>query len=563
MKSAQPFDQPVKPTEAFDQPVILEPPAIWAQIFVWLIVGVTTSALLWAYFAKINQAVPAVGKLEPEDAAQEVRPPTGGVVREVLVKDGNFVKKGEILLTLDPTSPQADVETLRNQREALLRENQYYDKALSGGTPVGAGSDLESLSRERNALQAENDVYQALIDGINLQALGTPRNFNTAQQTLWEAHRREYIALESTGRLKVEELQKQFGQVRGQKQAAQQQVEIAKAQLPRARSQLATARVQLESLQQQKEKREQVLALNQQILDQVSPLVEDGAISKLQKQRQEQEVLTRQADVMSGESQMLTAQNEIITREREILNSQNDMNARQAEADRLAAEEQRINVEIYRTVEEWNSSKASWLRDKQDKIQSNKQRIAQLDNEISQKKLENQKQLTQLNGQLTKAQQALQYQEVRSPIDGYVFDLKAAPGYVAREVEQNPILKIIPNQTLVASVYIQNKDIALVREGQKVDINIEAFPSMEFGTIQGTLKSIGKDALPPTQERQYYSFPAKIELDRQAFKVDDGREVKLQSGMAVQATVKIGDRTVMDMFLDRMDRKMKTLETVK
>jgi HlyD family secretion protein len=69
--------------------------------------------------------------------------------------------------------------------------------------------------------------------------------------------------------------------------------------------------------------------------------------------------------------------------------------------------------------------------------------------------------------------------------------------------------------------------------------------------------------LPPTQERQYYSFPAKIELDRQAFKVDDGREVKLQSGMAVQATVKIGDRTVMDMFLDRMDRKMKTLETVK
>ncbi|MBW4492788.1 MAG: HlyD family secretion protein [Oscillatoria princeps RMCB-10] len=563
MKSAQPFDRPVKPAEAFDQPVILEPPAIWAQIFVWLIVGVTTSALLWAYFAKIDQAVPAVGKLEPEDAAQDVRPPTGGVVREVLVKDGAFVKKGEILLTLDPTSPQADVETLRNQREALLRENQFYDKALSGGSPVGAGSDLESLSRERNALQAENDVYQALIDGSNLLGVGAPRNFNTAQQTLWEAHRREYIALESAGRLKVEELDKQRSQVIGQKEAALRQVAIANEQLPKARSQVATAQVQLEKIQQQKAKNEEVLALNKEILDQVSPLVEEGAVSKLQRQRQEQEVLTRQAEVLSGESQLLTAQNEIVTRQREVLNSQNEMDARQAEAARLQAEEQRINVEMERTAEEWNSSKASWLRDKQDKIQSNKQRIAQLDNEISQKKLENQKQLTQLNGQLTKAQQALQYQEVRSPIDGYVFDLKAAPGYVAREVEQNPILKIIPNQTLVASVYIQNKDIALVSEGKKVDINIEAFPSMEFGTIEGTLISIGKDALPPTQERQYYSFPAKIKLDRQAFKVDDGREVKLQSGMAVQATIKIGKRTVMDMFLDRMDRKVETLKTVK
>lgn len=562
MKSAQPFDRPVKPAEAFDQPVILEQPAIWAQIFVWLIIGVTTSALLWAYFAKIDQAVPAIGKLEPEDAAQDVRPPTGGVVREVLVKDGNFVKKGEILLTLDPTSPQADVETLRNQREALLRENQFYDKALSGSSPVGAGSDLESLSRERNTLQAENDVYQSLIDGSNL-GVGAPRNFNTAQQTLWEAHRREYIALESTGRLKVEELEKQRSQVMGQKEAALRQVAIANEQLPKARSQVATAQVQLEKIQQQKAKNEEVLALNKEILDQVSPLVEEGAVSKLQRQRQEQEVLTRQADVLSGESQLLTAQNEIVTRQREVLNSQNEMDARQAEAARLQAEEQRINVEMERTREEWNSSKASWLRDKQDKIQSNKQRIAQLDNEISQKKLENQKQLTQLNGQLTKAQQALQYQEVRSPIDGYVFDLKAAPGYVAREVEQNPILKIIPNQTLVASVYIQNKDIALVSEGKKVDINIEAFPSMEFGTIEGTLISIGKDALPPTQERQYYSFPAKIKLDRQAFKVDDGREVKLQSGMAVQATIKIGKRTVMDMFLDRMDRKVETLKTVK
>lgn len=589
MKSAQVFDKPRRSESAFEQPVILERPAAWAQVLVWLIIGITVTGVIWSMVAQLEQAVPALGKLEPEDAPKDVRAPIGGVVREVLVEEGERVKQGDILLTFDPTASEADVESLKKLQEELLRENNFYSAAVNGGRLTGGGSELESLTRERNSLLADNEVFQALIDEFDLKAPGN-QNFNSTQQTLWLAHRREYLSIEETERSQVQNLEEKLSQTRGLLAAAriqkatteqklpraQQQVAVAREQLPKAMGQVETAQRQLDTLRQQKSKNEEVLALNQQILNQVSPLVDEGALSLLQQQRQQQEVLSRQADVLSGESQLLTSQNDIEARrrevlnaqsqieaaEREVLNIQDEINTRQAEINRLASEAEQVQGQIEITQKDADSKKVSWLRDKRDKIQSNKQRIAQIDSEIGQKKQENQKQIAQLNGQLTKAQQQLQYQELRAPVAGFVFDLKASPGFVAREVDQNPMLKIVPQDKLVASVYINNKDIALVKEGMKVDINIEAFPSMEFGTIEGTLKSIGSDALAPTQERPFYAFPAKVELDRQNFEVND-KKIPIQSGMAVQASIKIGKRTVMDMFLDRMNRKVKTLETVK
>ncbi|MBD1938835.1 HlyD family efflux transporter periplasmic adaptor subunit [Microcoleus sp. FACHB-68] len=550
----------MKSDSVFDQPVILEQPAIWSQVFVWLIVGVTASGLIWAAVANVEQAIPATGKLEPKEAPKEIKAPVGGVVREVLVDDGDFVKQGEILLTFDPTSPEADVESLRNLKESLIRENQFYS-SVDGTKPSGKGSDLESLTKLRENLITQNQYYQALVNEPD-GSVGGSGAFDATQERLLGASRAEYQSRVQAARLQVQELEKQLSQTQGQLSAAQERLASARQQIPKAQIQLATAQRRIETLQQQKAKSEEVLELNRQILSQVSPLVEEGALSKLQRQRQEQEVLTRQAAVLSGESDLLTSLNDIETRQRELLTSQDEITARQAEVNRLSDEAQRIAVQIERAKQELQNTQELSRKDVLTKISDNEKQIAEIDSQLGKSKLENQKTMARIEGELTKAQQALQYQELRAPVSGYVFDLKASSGSVARETDQEPILKLIPNDKLIANVFIQNKDIALVKEGMPVDINIEAFPAMEFGTIEGKLLSIGKDALPPTQERPFYSFPAKIELDRQYFEVSD-KQIPIQSGMAVQATVKIGKRTVLEMFLDRMSRKVKTLETVK
>ncbi|MEB3268899.1 MAG: hemolysin D, partial [Leptolyngbya sp.] len=55
-------------TADFDRPVILRQSPLWARLVVWAIVSVTGVTILWACLAKIEEAIPAMGKLEPQSA---------------------------------------------------------------------------------------------------------------------------------------------------------------------------------------------------------------------------------------------------------------------------------------------------------------------------------------------------------------------------------------------------------------------------------------------------------------------------------------------------------------
>lgn len=479
----------MKSETVFDQPVILEQPAVWSRVFVWLLIAVTTSGIAWAAIAKIEQAVPATGKLEPLGSVKEIKAPTGGVVREIHVKDGQVVKKDQLLLTFDPTAPEADLESLTSLKRSLLRENQFYTTAVSGSNQGEGSSDLGSLTRLRAALIAENKFYQAQVNGLNVNRSGG--EFDATQQELLTSARAEYRSRVTDAQLKIRELEKQLSQTQ---------------------SQLVTAT--------------KVVGLNQQILDRIAPVAKEGGVSQLQYQRQQQEVLTRQAEV-----------------------------------ERLTGEQQRLLVQISQAKEQLQNTISLSAKDIFTKIAENQKRIAEIDVDLSRFRLENKKKIAEIDGQLSKAKLALQYQELRSPVNGIVFDLQAkSQGFVANSTE--PILKVVPNDNLVASVYITNRDIGFVQQGMETDVKIESFPESEFGSVKGELVSIGSDVLAPTQERPYYAFPAKIQLDRQAL-ISNGKRLPLQSGMSVNASIKVRKRTVMSIFLDMFDKKVKSLQTVR
>jgi len=63
--------------------------------------GITTVAITWACVAKIEEAIPAAGKLEPVGTVKVVQAPVNGVVKAIYVEDGQTVKKGDRLLRAD------------------------------------------------------------------------------------------------------------------------------------------------------------------------------------------------------------------------------------------------------------------------------------------------------------------------------------------------------------------------------------------------------------------------------------------------------------------------------
>jgi HlyD family secretion protein len=175
--------------------------------------------------------------------------------------------------------------------------------------------------------------------------------------------------------------------------------------------------------------------------------------------------------------------------------------------------------------------------------------------------LENQKKINEIDSQISETQSTLKYQKITSPVEGTIFELKAkTPGFVVNSSE--PILKIVPKDNLIAKVYITNRDIGFVKEGQNVDVRIDSFPFQQYGDIKGELISIGSDALPPDQIYNFYRFPAKVRLDRQTVLIHN-RQLPLQSGMSINANIKLRQRTVMSIFTDFFVQKAESLKFIR
>lgn len=172
-------------------------------------------------------------------------------------------------------------------------------------------------------------------------------------------------------------------------------------------------------------------------------------------------------------------------------------------------------------------------------------------------------QLADLDSQLTEARVTLRYQVLRSPVNGVVFDLKPkAPGFTAQSSET--IMKIVPYDRLQAEVEIASKDIGFVRAGMPVDVSIDSFPATDFGVLNGTVKRIGSDALPPDQlkQRQEYRFPASIQLASQQLKLKSGRKLPLQVGMSLTANIKLRSVSYLQLLLGSFRDKAESLRRI-
>jgi membrane fusion protein, type I secretion system len=90
-------------------------------IFVGLVVIILFFGVLgtWAAVAHISSAVVAPGRVKVEGNLRSVQHHYGGTIRRILVKDGDRVEQGQVLLTLDDTAARAKLESLTAVRVSL------------------------------------------------------------------------------------------------------------------------------------------------------------------------------------------------------------------------------------------------------------------------------------------------------------------------------------------------------------------------------------------------------------------------------------------------------------
>ena len=194
----------------------------------------------------------------------------------------------------------------------------------------------------------------------------------------------------------------------------------------------------------------------------------------------------------------------------------------------------------------------------QNKVDGLRQR-AILNQAVQQMKSE----LSDLQAKRTEAQVTLKYQALRTPVNGVVFDLKPrSTGYAAQGTET--VMKIVPFDKLQANVEVPSRDIGFVRVGMPADISIDSFPATDFGVLQGTVKSVGSDALAPDQleQRDEYRYPTTISLSNQQLKLKSGKSLPLQVGMSLTANIKLRKVTYLQLLLGNFQDKADSLREI-
>lgn len=109
----------------------------------WGLMALFVLALVWSISGKVDIVAVAPGRIIVSDRTKLIQPLEASVVRRVLVKDGDRVQAGQVLVELDPTAASADKASVQEQLNAALSEEQRTAallKALGSGTPPSLGT---------------------------------------------------------------------------------------------------------------------------------------------------------------------------------------------------------------------------------------------------------------------------------------------------------------------------------------------------------------------------------------------------------------------------------------
>jgi HlyD family secretion protein len=109
------------------------PPHPLGRRVLWTTLAFLAALVLWSAFGRLDIVAVAEGKLVPDTYVKIVQPADAGVVKEILVREGELVKAGQVLMRMDTTLSDSDLKALtieyQNKRIALRRIDAQLENA--------------------------------------------------------------------------------------------------------------------------------------------------------------------------------------------------------------------------------------------------------------------------------------------------------------------------------------------------------------------------------------------------------------------------------------------------
>ncbi|MHB8064654.1 MAG: HlyD family efflux transporter periplasmic adaptor subunit [Ruminiclostridium sp.] len=482
------------------------------SVFIYILITIILIALTWSYFGEIDDYIKANGIIRPLDKLSVVRNVIAGKVENVNFEEKQTVKKGDILYTIEHKGIDIDKNALTKQKNELGQELSNLKKLKQS---ILDGKNLFSKNSE-----TEKDYFNKYIK------YETELEINTAQENNSQFDLNQVKAdanlTQKNASQKVVEIRDTLKNLQLLKQSIEQCKNLFNESSTEYYNKYVVYSYNIDNYKKAIEQKK-VAYDNNVILESVGGVPKNAVVESMDLLTgAELELKKYQSDYVSSISNSIT---------------QNTQNLNDLEISLQGAQQKlrTLNNKTYSADITTTQLKNNKIIQIEDSIATNEQNLDKIDKDLK---------TVDLN---------IEQSTVRAPIDGVV--------NVLSEVNRGDLLQsgveiasIVPDNNLQykVQIYVSNKDIAGIKEGQIIKYQLLALPFKEYGEMPGKVTKIGIDSkVDEKSESSYYIVEA--EVDNKPLYSYKGVKAEIKVGMDCEVHLITKSKKILYYLLEKLN----------
>lgn len=148
---------------------VQELPPLYTRLLAGGISALVFGTIAWAHFSKIDEVAIAQGQLIPFTEVRPIRAGAVGTIQQINVKEGDQIRKGQLLVSMDPGLPQAEVDRLTESSKLIREDIARLQAERTGNASTGTQVQDQLLQ----ARLSEFDKKKAAATGEAQRQLAT------------------------------------------------------------------------------------------------------------------------------------------------------------------------------------------------------------------------------------------------------------------------------------------------------------------------------------------------------------------------------------------------------
>jgi len=149
----------------------------------YMLMALLATMIAWAHFGRLDIVASAPGRIVPQSFLKILQPAEPGIVREILVKDGDTVTEGQILIRMDTRLSDADRSVIENELRMRTLQLRRIDAELAA-SPLAqtAGDDSVLFAQIEAQYRARTQAYRDAVDAERALLAKAEQDLRMAQE---------------------------------------------------------------------------------------------------------------------------------------------------------------------------------------------------------------------------------------------------------------------------------------------------------------------------------------------------------------------------------------------